>query len=148
MAEFLEGVGGAGAFVAEAEVVSFDDDGGAEAFADVADEAVGWCGEEVGGGLELVCFVDAEGFEEAGALVEGGEWFGRVIGGEDGGGVRVEGEGDDAAFGADGEACAADEFGVAEVGAVEVADGEGGERAGVVGLGAGLWMWGRGGHGW
>jgi hypothetical protein len=141
-AEEGEGVDVTGAGLAEVEVVTFDEPGWGVGGDEGVDEVVGREGEEFGGWFEAEDFVGTAGEEEVAAVVEGGEegvGFGGV---DDGVWVRVEGECDDAAGGADVLAAAFDERAVTEVNAVEVPDGEGGGgHAGTVagrGLGAGV----------
>lgn len=122
-AETPQRLDASGAGTAEAEVRPFDDHAGLVFGDDAAQEGLGIEGEKIGSRVEADDFIGPGLDQESATPLEGGEASGRGLGPENGGRVRVEGQGYNAAV-TDCVAGAGDEGAVPEVNAVEVADGD------------------------
>ena len=140
---FGEEFGGSGAAFPEVEIVSFDDDCGLVLVDEFVEEGFGVLGEEFWSRGELDDLVGSCGEEAGFADLEGIDLGGGSVWGEDGEGVWMEAEDEDAAIGtvvvAGVLAGTLDEHLVPEMDSIVVSDREGD------GLG-GLWS-GRIGHG-
>lgn len=125
VAVFGEEFGGSCAALSEMEVVSFDDDAGLVLVDELVEEGFGVLGEKVWGWGEFDDFIGSGGEEAGFADLEGIDLSGGTVWGEDGEGVGMETEDQDAAISSGVVTGTLDEHLVSLVDPVVVPDGEG-----------------------